>query len=93
MEQIIRCVESTPSAHRTLCTKFQAKGWIDVIADCSVNQLVQCALERIRQDSSEFPTFLAMLHVTAGLRTVANKVEKKMEEFGGENSSPSIGEP
>jgi hypothetical protein len=93
MEQIIRCVESTPSAHRTLCTKFQAKGWIDVIADCSVNQLVQCALERIRHDSSEFPTLLAMLHDTAGLRTVANKVEKKMEEFGGENSSPSIGEP
>ena len=87
MEDIIKSISSirsigdTPSARKTLCTKFQVKGWIDTLAKCSAKQLVQNALVKIEQDSSNFSTFVTMLRDTPGLK-IPGIVEKKMRELG-----------
>ena len=81
MEDIIRSIKATPSAHRTLCTKFKVKSWIDVLAKCSEEQLVQKALVKIEQDSGNFSTFVIMLRGTPGL-DVADIVEERMRELG-----------
>ena len=81
MEDIIRSIKATPSAHRTLCTKFKVKSWIDVLAKCSEEELVQKALMKIEQDSSNFSTFVTMLHDVPGL-DVADIMEERMRELG-----------
>ena len=81
MEDIIRSIKATPSAHDTLCTKFQVKGWIDALAECSAKQLVQKALGKIEQDSSNFSIFVTMLRDTPGL-DIADVVEERMRELG-----------
>ena len=87
MEDIIKSISSirsigdTPSARETLCTKFQVKGWIDTLAECSAKQLVQNALVKIEQDSSNFSTFVTMLHDTPGL-IIADVMEERMRELG-----------
>ena len=80
MEDIIRSIRATPSAHKTLCTKFKVKSWIDVLAKCSEEELVQKALVKIEQDSSRFSTFVTMLRDTPGL-DIADVVEERMREL------------
>ena len=81
MEDIIRSIKATPSAHKTLCTKFKVKSWMDVLAKCSEEQLVQSALVKIEKDSSNFSTFVTMLRDTPGL-DIADVMEEKMRELG-----------
>ena len=81
MEDIIRSIKATPSAHKTLCTKFKAKSWMDVLAKCSEEQLVQTALVKIEQDSSNFSTFVTMLRDTPGLDYIADVMEERMREL------------
>ena len=81
MEDIIRSIKATPSAHKTLCTKFKAKSWMDVLAKCSEEELVQSALVKIEKDSSNFLTFVTMLCDTPGL-DIADIVEERMRELG-----------
>ena len=81
MEDIIRSIKATPSAHETLCIKFQVKDWIDVLTECSEKQLVQKALVQIEQDSSNFSTFVTMLRDTPGL-DIADMMEERMRELG-----------
>ena len=76
MENIERSLKSTPSATSTLSTKFKQEGWIDTTEDCTEAQLVQCALEKIRQDSDKFPTFVSMLNGTAGMSDIAVELER-----------------
>ena len=78
MEDIIRSIKATPSAHKTLCTKFKVKSWIDVLATCSEEELVQTALVKIEQDSSNFSIFVTMLRDTPGLNYIADLVEERM---------------
>ena len=78
MEDITRSLQATPSAKDTLCIKFKQEGWIDTIDDCSEAQLVECVLEKIRQDPSKFATFVSMLRDTAGITDVADKLEHNM---------------
>jgi hypothetical protein len=91
MEDIIRSLQATSSAREALCTKFQMKRWVNITASSSEKDLVVCALERIRQDPSNYSTLLAMLR-EANLNTVVNGIEQKMRECGG-GGSPSSGEP
>ena len=81
MEDIIKSIRATPSALDTLCTKFQARGWVDVLTECSEKQLVLKALVQMEQNSSNFLTFVAMLRDTQGLG-VADIVEERMRELG-----------
>ena len=81
MEDIIRSIKATLSAHETLCTKFKVKSWINVLATCSEEQLVQSALVKIEQDSSNFSTFVTMLSDTPGL-DIGDIVEERMRELG-----------
>ena len=83
MEDIIRSIKATPSAHRTLCTKFKVKSWIDVLAKCSEEQLVQIALVKLEKDSSNFSIFVTMLRDTSGL-DIADVVEERMRQLDGE---------
>ena len=78
MEDITRALQVTPSAKDTLCIKFKQEGWIDTIDDCSEAQLVECVLEKIRQDPSKFVTFVSMLRDTTGITDVADKLENNM---------------
>ena len=81
MEDIKRSIKATPSALETLRTKFQMTNWIDYVDKCSEKELVVCALENIRNDSSKYSTFLAMIRDTPGLDTVANIMEQKKENM------------
>ena len=78
MEDIIRAIRATPSAKDTLCIKFKQENWIDMTDDCSEAQLVECVLEKIRQDPSKFATFVSMLRDTPGITDVADKLEHNM---------------
>ena len=52
-----------------------------MLAECSEEELVQSALVKIEQDSSNFSTFVTMLHDTPGL-IIADVVEERMRELG-----------
>ena len=80
MEDIIRSIKATPSAHRTLCTKYKAKGWIDILAKSSEEELVELAVEKIRQNSSNFSTFVGMLQDTPGLEDIADIIKERTKE-------------
>ena len=80
MEDITRSIKATPSALDTLCTKFAMADWMDYIGKCSEEKLIRCALEKIRQDSSKYSTFLAMIRDTTGLDTVADAMEQRLRE-------------
>ena len=82
MGDIIRSIKATPSAHGTLCTKFKENLWIDVLAKCSEEELVQTALVKIEQHSGNFSTFVTMLRDTPGLDCIADVVEERMRELG-----------
>ena len=81
MVDIIRSLKASPSAHRTLCTKFKVKSWMDVLAKCSEEELVQTALVKIEQNSSNFSIFVTMLHDTPHL-DIADMMEERMRELG-----------
>ena len=81
MEDIIRSIKATPSAHTTLCTKFKVESWIDILAKCSEEELVQKALVKIEQDSSNFSTFVTMLRDTSGI-DIVEIVEERMRKIG-----------
>ena len=54
---------------------------MDVLATCSEEELVQSALVKIEQDSSNFSTFVTMLRETPGL-DIADVVEERIRELG-----------
>ena len=89
MEDIIRSIKSTPSAHSTLRVKFKANSWIDIISECSEEELVLCGMEKIRQDISNYSAFIKMLQDTQGLDTLVSIIEERMRGYG-ESASFSI---
>ena len=88
MEDIIRSIKSTPSTHSTLRVKFKAKSWIDIISECSEEELVLCGMEKIRQDISNYSVFMKMLQDTQGLDTLVSIIEERMRGYGESASHP-----
>lgn len=76
MVDITRALKATPSATDTLCMKFKEKGWINANDHCSEAQLIECALEKIRQDPNKFETFVSLLRDITGITEVADKLER-----------------
>ena len=70
-------IKATPSSVETLSGKFKSKSWIDPNANCSEDDLICCALERIKQDPKQFPVFVSMLRETPGMIQIADKVNQR----------------
>ena len=79
-DAIIRMIKATPSAKETVFRKCKMASWIATDTDCPIDNLVDCVLQRIREDASEFSIFVKMLRDTTGMATLADKLEKNMTE-------------
>ena len=74
---IVRAIEATPSSMGTISRKFKSRDWIDPNTDCSGDDLIRCALERIKQDPKQFPVFIGILRETPGMKAIADKVNQR----------------
>jgi hypothetical protein len=71
---MIRLMQVTPLMTETISSLFKEKKWIDFIAECSAACLLDCALEKIRQDPTQFLTLIGMLRKTVGMQDIVEKL-------------------
>ena len=60
-------LESTPSARNRLTLLYKQHKWLDIKEKPEESQLVTLALERIKQDPSQFDLFMKMLCGVKGM--------------------------
>ena len=70
----------TTKAVQSLSWKYKEKKWIDPNTDFNEDNLVSCALENIRQDATQFLTFVEMLSNTTGMDDIVDKLKEKEKE-------------
>ena len=80
-ETIINCIIATPSAKQTIIRKFKMESWIAVNTDCSEDDIVQCALERVQQNAFQFQQFISMLRNTTGMADIVRILEEKEKHY------------
>ena len=73
---MIRLMQATPSMKETISSLFMEKEWIDIQAECSASDLVDCALEKIRQDPRQFSILVGMLRNTVGMQTIVENLSR-----------------
>ena len=80
-ETITNCIIATPGAKQTIIRKFKMESWIAVNTDCSEDDIVQCALERVQQNAVQFQQFLSMLRNTTGMADIVRILEEKEKHY------------
>ena len=80
-ETITNCIIATPSAKQAIIRKFKMESWIDVNTDCSEDDIVQCALERVQQNAFQFQQFISMLRNTTGMADIVRILEEKEKHY------------
>ena len=73
---MIRLIKATPSMMETISSLFKETKWMDILAKCSESELVDCALEKIKQDSAQFSTLLSVLQKTVGMQEIVEKLQR-----------------
>ena len=57
------------------------ESWIAVNTDCSEDDIVQCALEKVQQNAFQFQQFLSMLRNTTGMADIVRILEEKEKHY------------
>ena len=68
---IAHAIRTDPAAKKMLITCYKQKQWEFSDVDGSETVLINSALEKIKEDSSQFPEFVGMLY-ESGVRLIAN---------------------
>jgi hypothetical protein len=75
--EITELMKATPSMMQQISIQFKMNSWISITTKCSEDELITCALEKIKQDPSKnFKLFVEMLKATVGMRDIVNKLTK-----------------
>ena len=75
--EITELMRATPSMTQHISTQFKTNSWISITTKCSEDELITCALEKIKRDPSKnFKLFVDMLKATVGMRDIVNKLTK-----------------
>ena len=72
LSSITRALQLSPSASQSLGQKFQEKGWLDLTASPTEEQLVTLILGRIELDVNQYDEFIAMLCGIEGMDLIVN---------------------
>ena len=67
LDDIIKTLQLNPGARDKLTRLYQREKWLDIAARPAEDELVKCALDRIKQDPSQFDLFIDMLCDTEGM--------------------------
>ena len=81
LADITTAIRAIPGVKEKIHQKFIQEVWIEPSAACSEAELAQCALEKIRQDSTQFSILVKMIRETAGMDIIAGKLEEKNSEM------------
>ena len=73
---MIRQIQITPSTKETISSLFMEKEWIDIRAECSASDLVNCALEKVRQDCTQLSILIEMLRKTVGMQDIVKRLRR-----------------
>ena len=74
-------IKANPSAKESLSIKFKEEEWINITAECTEEQLVRYAIQRVQQDFTNFKIFVGMLQDTPGMDIIVEKLEQKEREY------------
>ena len=69
-------MQATPSMKETISSLFMEKEWIDIRAECSASDLVNCALEKIQQDPMQLSILVEMLRETVGMQDIVERLSR-----------------
>ena len=67
LSDITKTLQLNPGARDKLTLLYQQEKWLDIAARPAEGELVRLALDRIKQDPSQFDLFIDMLHDTEGM--------------------------
>ena len=67
LDDIIKTLQLNPGARDKLTRLYRQDKWLDIAARPTEDELVTLALERIKQDPSQFDLFIDMLRDTEGM--------------------------
>ena len=75
MKQLVDTLTATPGAENDLLVHFKQKGWVDITAKATAEQLITKALNDIKCIVGRYRDFIDMLNEMAGMKEVASSIE------------------
>ena len=76
LDDTTTAIRAIPGVKETLTNKFKMKEWIKHTTDCSEADLVNCAVEKVRQDAEHFSILVDMFRGTPGMDIIADRLEQ-----------------
>ena len=77
LETITEALKSNSGALQSLSMKVKAKGWLPVSSKPSEEELVSPIIDRIKNDTTQFGEFIAMLDDIEGMDQVVYKLKSE----------------
>lgn len=71
---IVRALKLSHGARAKLTLHFKQHKWLEITENPTEDELVALALERIKQDPSEYDLFVSMLCDVEGMDLIARKI-------------------
>ena len=77
LETITEALQSNSCALQSLLLKLKVKGWLPVSSKPPEDDLVSSIIDRIKNDTSQFGEFIAMLDNIEGMDLVVDKLKSE----------------